>query len=191
MMKKPVILLLLISMLARPNAKAQIEIPEIDIKNFSLDQLLGRVLQVKKGWAPQFFSGKSKIPKINIVRDLLGTKKNTEINKLFSTFKTGRLVYRITNYAGSAIALYGAIKKIAENKDSVVNDAKTLIISGLSSMSVGTVVKLLTKGASYKAVDLFGGVIKKKLLDIISFDMGPGVNYIGKTNFKAGLYIKL
>jgi hypothetical protein len=190
-MKKCLTGLLIAFVCFNVSAKAQIDIPKIDIKNFSMDQLLGRVLQVKKGWAPQFFSGKNKIPKINIVRDLLNTKNNSEISKLFSTFKTGRLVYRVTNYAGSAIALYGAIKKIAENKDSVVNDAKTLIISGLSSMSVGTVVKLLTKGASYKAVDLFGGVIKKKLLDIISFDMGPGVNYIGKTNFKAGLYIKL
>lgn len=190
-MRKLIAVLLVVFTLSAVKAGAQIDIPKIDIKNFSMDQLLGRVLQVKRGWAPQFFSGKNKIPKINIVRDLLNTKNNSEITKLFSTFKTGRLVYRITNYAGTAIALYGTIKKISENKDSLAKNAKTLIVSGLSSMSVGTVVKLLTKGASYKAVDLFGGVIKRKLMDIISFDMGPGVNYIGRTNFKAGLYLKL
>lgn len=190
-MKKLIIGIFVSCMIFIQSTQAQIEIPTIDLKNFKIENLLGKVLQVKKGWAPQFFSGKSKIPKLNIVQQLLNTKRNNEITKLFNTFKTGRLVYRITNYAGSAIALYGAIKKIADNKDSVVNNAKTYLISGLASMSVGTVVKLLTKGASYKAVDLFGGVIKKKLMDIISFDIGPGVNYIGKTNFKAGLYLKL
>jgi hypothetical protein len=190
-MKKIFTILFSVSLLTSVQSSAQIDIPKIDLKNFSIDQLLGKVLQVKKGWAPQFFSGKNKIPKINIVRDLLNTKNSGEISKLFSTFKTGRLVYRITNYAGTAIALYGTIKKISQNADSLKKGATALLVSGLSSMSVGTVVKLLTKGASYKAVDLFGGVIKKKLLDIISFDMGPGVNYIGRTNFKAGLYIKL
>jgi hypothetical protein len=172
-------------------AGAQIDIPKLDIKNLNLDALLGKVLQVKKGWAPQFFSGKSKIPKLNVVSQLLNTKKDLQITKLFNTFKTGRTVYRITNYAGTAIALYGTIKKISENKDSIASSAKNYIISGLSSMSVGTVVKLLTKGASYKAVDLFGGVIKKKLLDIISFDAMPSQNYLGRTSFKAAMIIKL
>lgn len=190
-MKKITLAMFAVLMLASVRSEAQIEIPKIDLKNFSIDQLLGKVLQVKKGWAPQFFSGKSKIPKINIVRDLLGTKKNTEINKLFSTFKTGRLVYRITNYAGAAVTLYGAIKKISDNKDSLAKEGKALLISGLSSMSLGTVVKLLTKGASYKAVDLFGGVIKKKLLDIISFDVSPATNYTGRTGMKASFTLQL
>lgn len=190
-MKKNIIALFISCVIFVQSAQAQIDIPTIDLKDFKIENLLGKVLQVKRGWAPQFFSGRSKIPKLNIVQQLLNTKKNSDITKLFNTFKTGRLVYRITNYAGSAIALYGVIKKIADNKDSLVNNAKTFLISGLSSMSLGTVVKLLTKGASYKAVDLFGGIIKKKLMDIISFDVGPSVNYIGKTNFKAGLYLKL
>jgi hypothetical protein len=189
-MKKPVTFLLTAFMLLSFSSKAQIDIPKIDIKNFSLDQLLGKVLQVKKGWAPQFFSGKNKIPKLDIVGKLLNTKNDLRITKLFNTFKTGRLMYRITNYAGSAIALYGTIKKLSENKDSLTKNAKTYIISGLCSMSLGTVVKLFTKGASYKAVDLFGGMIKKKLLDIISFDAMPSTNYLGKTGFKAALIIK-
>ncbi len=186
-MKKAIIFLFAAIIFNTVKSDAQI----IDLKNFSLDNLLGKVLQVKKGWAPQFFSGRNKIPKIDIVRQLLNTKNNTEINKLFSTFKTGRLMYRITNYAGSAIALYGAIKKLSDNKDSLASNAKTLIVSGLSSMSLGTIVKLVTKGASYKAVDLFGGIIKKKLLDIISFDAMPATNYLGKTSFKAALVIHL
>lgn len=190
-MKRITALWMMAFLLATTAINAQIEIPKIDLKNFSIDQLLGKVLQVKKGWAPQFFSGKNKIPKVSIVRDLLGTKKNSEINKLFSTFKTGRLVYRITNYAGAAATLYGTIKRISENKDSLVKEGKTMLITGLSSMSLGTVVKLLTKGASYKAVDLFGGVIKKKLMDIISFDAMPTQNYLGKTEFKAAMIVKL
>ncbi len=167
----------------------------IDLKNLNIDALLGKVLQVKKGWAPQFFSGKSKLPKLDIVSKILSTKKSDQINKLFSTFKTGRLVYRVTNYAGTAVALYGTIKNIANNKDSVIasvkNQAKTLMYAGFGSISLGTVVKLLTKAASYKAIDLFGGVIKKKLVDIISFEATPTTNFIGKNSFKAGLYIRL
>jgi hypothetical protein len=190
-MKKLIAVLFAAFMLLSVSSNAQIDLPKIDLKNFSIDQLLGKVLQVKRGWAPQFFSGKSKIPKINIVRDLLNTKNNSEINKLFGTFKTGRLVYRITNYAGAAVALYGTIKKISQNADSLKKGATAALVSGLTSMSVGTIVKLLTKAASYKAVDMFGGVIKKKLLDIISFDAGPSANYIGRTSFKAALVIHL
>ena len=186
-MKKVIIFLFVLSLCWAMKANAQV----FDFKNLDINSLLGKVLQVKKGWAPQFFSGRNKIPKIDIVRQLLNTKNNTEINKLFSTFKTGRLMYRITNYAGSAIALYGAIKKLSDSKDSLASNAKTLIVSGLSSISLGTIVKLLTKGASYKAVDLFGGVIKKKLLDIISFDAMPATNYLGKTSFKAAMVIHL
>lgn len=190
-MKKMLVTLLAVWTLSSTSSHAQIDIPKLDIKNLNLDALLGKVLQVKKGWAPQFFSGKSKIPKLNVVSQLLNTKKDLQITKLFNTFKTGRTVYRITNYAGTAIALYGTIKKISENKDSVATSAKNMIISGLGSMSVGTLVKLLTKGASYKAVDLFGGVIKKKLIDIISFDAMPAQNYLGRTSFKAAMIIKL
>jgi hypothetical protein len=190
-MKKYFLLVMVSSMLLSAKSDAQIDVPKIDLKNISIESLLGKVLQVKKGWAPQFFSGKNKLPKLNIVSQILGSKKNDQINKLFGTFKTGRLVYRVTNYAGVAVSLYGTIKKLSENKDSLVNNAKGFIISGLSSMSVGTIVKLLTKGASYKAVDLFGGVIKKKLLDIISFDAMPAQNYLGRTSFKAAMVIKL
>lgn len=186
-MRKIIVFLFAASLCSTMKANAQV----FDLKNFDINSLLGKVLQVKRGWAPQFFSGKSKIPKIDIVRRILNTKNNSEINKLFGTFKTGRLVYRITNYAGTAIALYGTIKKLSENKDSLVSNAKSLIYSGLGSMSVGTIVKLLTKAASYKAVDLFGGIIKKKLLDIISFDAMPATNYLGKTSFKAALVIHL
>ena len=186
-MKKIIVFLFAASLCGAMKADAQI----FDLKNLDINSLLGKVLQVKRGWAPQFFSGKSKIPKIDIVRRILNTKNNSDINKLFGTFKTGRLVYRITNYAGTAIALYGTIKKLSENKDSLASNAKSLIYSGLGSMSVGTIVKLLTKAASYKAVDLFGGIIKKKLLDIISFDAAPATNYLGKTSFKAALVIHL
>ena len=130
-----------------------------------------------------------------MVADILGSKKNSEINKLFGTFRTGRTVYRITNYAGSAFALYGTIKNIINNKDSVTaavkNQARTLMYSGFGSMATGTVVKLLTKAASYKAVQMFGGLIKKKLTDILSFDVMPSTNYLGRANFKTAMIIRL
>jgi hypothetical protein len=66
-----------------------------------------------------------------------------------------------------------------------------MLYSGLGSMTSGTLVKLLTKAASYKAVDLFGGLIKKKLVDILSFEATPSTNYLGKNSFKAALIIRL
>ncbi|MCX8019498.1 MAG: hypothetical protein N2747_03260 [Chitinophagaceae bacterium] len=170
--------------------QAQIKIPDLDLENFSLDQLLGKVLIVKQGWAPQFFSGKKRIPRLQIVRDLLATRKNSEINRLFNIFRTGRTIYRITNYAGAAISIYGAVKQIARNSDSTLNNAKGWIYAGLSSVSAGTIVKLLTKGASYKAVDMFGGMIKKKIKDIISLDVMPSQNYLGGMEGKVVLTVK-
>lgn len=189
-MRKTLFLLMVVFALGIKNSAAQ-----IDFENFDVNQIMGKVLTVKKGWAPKFFLGKQSIPKIPIVAQILGSKNNININKYFKTFKTGRTVYRITSYAGTAVALYGTIKNISNNsKDSVLssakNQAKTALYSGLGSMASGVLVKLLTKAASYKAVDLFGGAIKKKLSDIISFDLGAANNF-GRPGYKAGLIVHL
>jgi hypothetical protein len=190
-MKKTIVLSLTLLALISFKSNAQV----IDLENLDVSSLFGKVLQVKRGWAPQFFSGKKKIPKLNIVGQVLGSKNNNDINRLFNTFKTGRTIYKIGAYAGSAVTLYGTIKNIINNgKDSITaaakSGAKTALYSGLGSMATSVIIKLLTKAASYKAVDMFGGLIKRKLEDIISLDMGASNNF-GRPGFKAGLIIHL
>ena len=114
--------------------------------------------------------------------DILGLKRNEEINKLFNTFKTGRTVYKIAAYVGGAIVAYGLYRKV--NNSIISKDYKTALISGIGTISSGLIVKFLTKGASYKAVDLFNGIVIKKIKEILS--IAPSSNTVG-----IGLYVKL
>ncbi len=173
-MKKVILFCLLCAGL---NATAQ-----IDFKNLKLDNILGKVLNVQKGFAPKFSLGKVGIPKIMKVAEVIGLKKNTQAIKLFNTFKTGRTVYRIAEYAGMAVSLYGAVKAL--DKNTLKEEYQKPITAALSSMATGLIVKLLTKGASYKAVDIFNGVVKKKVKDI--FSLAPASTTMGM-----GLYVKL
>lgn len=159
-------------------SSAQIDINKI----LNLDQIAGKVLTVKKGYAPKFFIGNISIPKVNKLGEILGWKQNDEINRLYRTFKTGRTIYRVATYAGSAIALYGTIRAI--DKAAVQKDYKGALIGGLSTIGSGLISKFLTKAASYKAVDIFNGVARKKLKDILS--VKPATSTIGM-----GLYVKL
>ena len=189
-MKK--LFVLIICFCAVSSVRAQV----IDLENFDLKQMFGKVLTVKKGYAPKFYLGKSKIGSLDVVAKVLGSKNNPDINRLFKTFKTGRTVYRVAAYTGTALAVYGTVKNaIVLSKDSVSatskNAAANALYSGLGTFVSGVVVKALTKGASYKAVDLFGGVIKKKLGDIINFDLGMAPSYQGTPVMTAGFKIAL
>ncbi len=155
---------------------------QIDFKNLNLDNILGKVLNVQKGFAPKFSLGKVGIPKIMKVAEIIGLKKNTQASKLFNTFKTGRTVYRIAEYAGLAVSAYGAIKAL--DKNALKEEYQKPLTAALSTMASGLIVKLLTKGASYKAVDVFNGIAKKKLKDILS--VAPASSTMGM-----GLYVKL
>jgi hypothetical protein len=170
-MKK--IILLLALCVSMGSARAQL--PEIDWGNINLDNLIGKVLSVKKGFAPKFSLGNVPIPAIAKVSKIINLKNIETAKKLFNTFKTGRTIYKIGSYAGSAMSLYGTIKNIANNaKDQVdqqvKKDMKAVIVSGLGSMATGLIVKFITKKAAYKAVDAFNGAVKKKLKDILSLD---------------------
>ena len=72
------------------------------------------------------------------------------------------------------------------NVDKIIisKDYKTALISGIGTISSGLIVKFLTKGASYKAVDLFNGIAIKKIKEI--FSIAPASNNVG-----IGLYVKL
>ena len=76
--------------------------------------------------------------------------------------------------------------ELPENLDNSVkkNDGNAALYSGISAISSGLIVKFLTKGASYKAVDIFNGIAVKKIKDI--FSIAPASNTAG-----VGLYVKL
>lgn len=159
-------------------ASAQIDLSKI----ININQIVGKVLNVKKGFAPKFALGNQSIPKIAKVAEIVGLKKNAQAIKLFNTFKTGRTVYKIFSYAGGAVAAYSAIRAI--DKSALKEDYQKPLIGALSSVASGLLVKFITKGASYKAVDIFNGVVTRKIKDIIGF--GPATSTLG-----VGMYVKL
>ncbi|MEP6595588.1 MAG: hypothetical protein ABJA71_06555 [Ginsengibacter sp.] len=168
---------ILISVLTSKQSSAQ-----IDLNNLDINDIIGKVMHVQRGFAPKFSLGNTSIQKINKVAEILGLKRNTEINKLFNTFKTGRLVYKIAAYAGGAIIAYGLSRKVSNSI--ISKDYKTALVSGIGTIGSGLIVKFLTKGASYKAVDIFNGIAIKKIKEI--FSIKPASNTMG-----IGLYVKL
>jgi hypothetical protein len=156
---------------------------QIDLKKiFNLDDIVGQVMNVKRGYAPKFSLGNQPITKIFKVGEILGLRKNGQVDKYFRVFKTGRTIYQVASYVGTAISLYGAVKAI--DKAAVKKDYQTAIAGGLGTIASGLISKFLTKSASYKAVDLFNGGVKKKLGDI--FGVAPASSTVG-----IGLYVKL
>ncbi len=181
-MKNTFLILFTLFILFTNNAYSQIDLNKIDLNNINLNQLLGQVMKVQKGYSPQFYIGDIKIPKIDKVAEILNLKQNPEINKLFKTYKTGRTIYKVASYAGTAIAVYGVIKSI--DKAAVKNDYQTAFASAIGTIGTGVIVKLLTKGASYKAVDIFNKVAIKSIKDI--FKIGMASDTVG-----VGLYVSL
>lgn len=178
------------------SAGAQINLEGFDLNNLNLESILGKVMNVKKGFAPKFSLGKVAIPKIGKVGEVLGLRNNPQVDKLFKTFRTGRTVYKVGAYLGTALTTYGAVKTIANNakdqiSETLKKDAKTVLISGLSAAGLGLAIKFITKKAAYKAVDMFNGKVKDRLQDILSFNASrnaiPGVQGAGLTN--AGIQI--
>ncbi len=51
------------------------------------------------------------------------------------------------------------------------------LIAVVSTAATGLIVKFLTKAASYKAVDVFNGVVKNKIKEILS--VAPASNTMG------------
>ena len=150
-------------------------------KLFDLSTLLnGKLLEVQKGFAPQFSLGNLKIPNLKALNSILSGKKSSQINKLYSTFRTGKTLWHAGQAAGGIAGIYAAVKTIAVNKqeettaaliaekDKLKRQVTTGLIATVGTVVTGLIVKLITKKASYKAVDIFNGVVKKKITDIFS-----------------------
>jgi hypothetical protein len=164
------------------HSSAQIDLKKFDLNNIDINDIIGKVMHVQHGFAPKFSLGDITIPKVQKVAEILGLKKDDEINRLFNTFRTGRTIYKVASYAGGAVLVYGIARKV--DKAVTSNDYKTALVSGLTAIGSGLVVKFLTKSASYKAVDIFNGIAVKKIKDIFSIE--PASETLG-----VGLYVKL
>lgn len=155
---------------------------QIDLNNLDIRDIIGKVMHVEKGFAPKFSLGNTPIKSISKVAEVLDLKRNNEVNRLFRTFKTGRIVYKVAAYTGSAVAVYTLVRKMDQSVQA--QDYNAALYSGLGAIGSGLVVKFLTKGASYKAVDIFNGIAVKTIKDI--FSIAPASNTAG-----IGLYVKL
>ncbi len=155
---------------------------QIDLSNIDINDIIGKVVKIDKGFSPKFFLGNTPIQKISKVAEILGLKKNETVNKLFNTFRTGRTVYKIAAYTGTAVAVYAIAKKIDNSVKS--QNYSGALYSGLGGVASGVIVKLITKKSAYKAVDIFNGIAAKKIRDI--FSIAPASEMAG-----VGLYVKL
>lgn len=160
----------------------QIDLKKIDLDKIDLNLIFGKVLRVEKGFSPKFYLNDVQIPSVNKVAEILGVKQIDDVNKLFKKYKTGRTIYRVTAYVGSAVAVYGVIRKIDASASK--QDYQGAFATALTSVGTGVLIKMLTKGASYKAVDIFNKAAVRSIKDILSIG-------VSSDRRGAGLYVSL
>lgn len=184
---------LFLLMFINSSASAQVKLEDIP---FNLDDILGRskVLTVKKGFNPVFNLGNFQINKIGILGEklkgveilgqILDKKKVGQVTKLYNTYKTGLVVFKVLAAAGTAVSAYSVVRGATAESGFNNKTVKTMLYPALTSLATGVITKIITKKASYKAVDLFNGVVKKTIRDILS--VGPASETLG-----VGVYVKL
>lgn len=172
---------------------AQVKLEDIP---FNLDEIFGKVkiLTVEKGFNPVFKLGDFQVNKIGILGEklkgveilgqILDKKKIENVTKLYKTYKTGLVVFKVLAAAGTTVAVISTVKGIADTEKFDDATVKKMLFPALTSIATGVITKILTKKASYKAVDLFNGVVKRTVKDI--FSVAPASSNIG-----IGLYVKL
>ena len=188
---KRIALLILVVLACGSTSMAQVKLEDIP---FNLGDILGKskVLTVKKGFNPVFKLGNFQVNKVGILGeklkgveilgDIFDTKGVNKVMKLYKTYKTGLVVFKVLVAAGTAVTVYSTAKGAAESFDD--KDVKQLLFPALTSVATGIITKILTKKASYKAVDIFNGVVTRKIKDI--FSIQPASQTLG-----VGLYVNL
>ena len=174
--------------------RAQVKLQDIP---FNLDDILGKskLLSVKKGFNPIFSIGNYQINKVGILGenmkgvkilgDILGKKGVVaDITKMYKTYKTGLVVFKTLSVVGTGVAAYSTIRGLTADNKFDDGTVKKLLFPALGTLATGVLTKVLTKAASYKAVDMFNGVARKKIKDILSIQ--PASITLG-----AGIYVKL
>lgn len=172
---------------------AQIKIGDIPI---DLDVLLGKakVLKVDKGFSPKFILGNVQLNQVGILGEklkgveILGqvfNKKNIDqVTTLYKTYKTGLVVFKILAAAGTAVTVYSTVRGITDDQNFGDKTVQQTLYPALGSIATGIITKILTKKASYKAVDIFNGIARKTIKDILS--VKPASSTLG-----VGLYVNL
>lgn len=192
-MKKILIIIFVACFVVTNSTQAQIKIEDVLGK---VNELLGKkeLLTVKKGFSPVFNLGKLQINKvgllgeklkgIEVLGDIFNSKGVQDVTKLYKTYKTGLIVYKILAGAGTVITTYSTIRGIAGTEKFDNKTVRQLLTPAITSIVTGVVTKILTKKASYKAVDIFNGVVRKKVKDI--FGIGAASQGVGMA-----VYVKL
>ena len=172
---------------------AQVKLDDVIGK---VNDLLGKkqLLNVRKGFSPVFSLGNlqlnstgilgEKLKGIKVLGTVFDSKGVEDIMKLYKTYKTGLVVYKVLAGAGTALTVYSTVRGITASNNFNDKTVKAILTPALTSVLTGVVTKILTKKASYKAVDIFNGVVKKKLKDILS--VAPASSTLG-----LGVYVKL
>jgi hypothetical protein len=194
-MKKTILpaIVTLLLIFSSTGAFAQIKIGDLPI---DIDALLGKVkvLKVKKGFSPKFLLGEVQLNKVGlfgenlkgvkVLGDVFSRKNIAQVTKLYKTYKTGLVVFKVLAAAGTAVTTYSAIRGLTDDQKFDDGTVKKMLYPALGSIATGVLTKVLTKKASYKAVDIFNGIARKKLEDI--FSIQPASSTLG-----LGVYVKL
>lgn len=187
------ILLLLILSSSFLRSSAQVKLEDIP---FDLQDILGKakLMTVKKGFNPVFSLGNFQINKVGILGeklkgvgilgDIFNSKNIDQVKKLYKTYKTGLVVYKVLSAAGTVVTVYSTVRGLTANNKFDNQTVKAMLFPALGSIATGVITKILTKKASYKAVDIFNGVVKKKIKDI--FSIAPASSNVG-----VGVFVKL
>lgn len=191
--KLPHVTVVFILMLMSFAVSAQVKIGDM---NIDIDKILGKVkvLKVQKGFSPKFFLGDLQLNKVGILGEklkgveVLGqvfNKKNIDqVTRLYKTYKTGLIVFKVLGAAGTAVTTYSVIRGATNSDKFDDGTVKKTLYPALASVATSVITKILTKKASYKAVDIFNGVVKNKVKDI--FSIKPASETLGM-----GLYVQL
>ena len=192
-MKKNLITIFIVCFAFVNSINAQIKVEDVLGK---VTELLGRkeLLSVRKGFSPVFSLGNLQINKvgllgeklkgIEVLGNIFNSKGVQDVTKLYKTYKTGLVVYKILGGVGAAVTTYSAVRGVAGTDKFNDKTVRQLLTPAITSLVTGIVTKILTKKASYKAVDIFNGVVKKKVKDI--FGIGAASQGMGMA-----VYVKL
>lgn len=185
--------LLVVMLLSMSKSFSQVKLEDIP---FNLDEIFGKakILTVKKGFSPVFNLGNFQVNKVGLLGEklkgveILGQifdKKGIDkVTKLYKTYKTGLVVFKVLAAAGTAVSVYSTVRGVTADNNFNDKTVKALLLPALTTVATGVITKILTKKASYKAVDIFNGVVKKTIKDI--FSVAPASSNIG-----VGIYVKL
>ena len=191
---KLLVLMILFAGYVKP-AQAQVTLEDI-LGQLDIGSLIGngQLIKIEKGFSPVFYLGDKqintiglfgeKLKGIEILGSILDKKGGSRIMGMYRTYKTGLVVYKILSSAGTAVTLIGTVKGLTDDQN--FNDAtvRKMLYPALTSVATGIITKLITKKASYKAVDIFNGVARKTLKDILS--VGPS-----SSGYGVGVYVQL